>query len=669
MRFYNVTVVTENNPFNVEELNHDKERDLKKRFNKETTDMMELTYDNEGAIFFVETKPLVLSTCIINEYTSVNVFTKRLLDRLEITYKSLKIKEVSMDVFFNDLKNADRSGLVEDDWAIAASLDLEGLFNNRRDHIYSDRIADENKTVVKLKQDARDNYLGASYTEELNRILKGKILKKFMGHPAHYIILSNNGDHRRMMIRDLITALYKKGRLPSKRYTLVSLGDRDNNTDFLEKIYSINYGATILLIIENEDVENDGFKKSTLDIDRVCEIVKANCSKVLTIFSIDSCSLKIKDKILNALMGVSMVDISEDTYYKTTAVSLVKAFAKRDEIELSEDFIYNIKNSDRNYDFNTLINMYTKWRHEYLGTTVFPEYKKYVTHELEEKDEVKGDAYKELQEMIGLSNAKKVIDDAINFFKLQKEYRLRGIEFKRPCMHMVFTGNPGTAKTSVARLVARILKDNGILSVGNLYEVGRADIIGQFVGQTAPLVKSAFNKAKGSVLFIDEAYSLVDDRKGLYGDEAINTIVQEMENHREDMIVIFAGYKDEMQEFLERNPGLNSRIAFHVPFDDYSENELLDITKLIAKQTGFRLESEAENKLINIYSEARKDRTFGNGRFARNLVEKAKFHQSNRLVKEDLRFVSDETITTLKADDFELPEKKSENKIKLGFGS
>ena len=142
-----------------------------------------------------------------------------------------------------------------------------------------------------------------------------------------------------------------------------------------------------------------------------------------------------------------------------------------------------------------------------------------------------------------------------------------------------------------------------------------------------------------------------------------------MENHREDMIVIFAGYKDEMQEFLERNPGLNSRIAFHVPFDDYSENELLDITKSIAKQTGFRLESEAENKLLNIYAEARKDRTFGNGRFARNLVEKAKFHQSNRLVKEDLRFVSDETITTLKADDFELPEKKSENKIKLGFGS
>jgi SpoVK/Ycf46/Vps4 family AAA+-type ATPase len=133
---------------------------------------------------------------------------------------------------------------------------------------------------------------------------------------------------------------------------------------------------------------------------------------------------------------------------------------------------------------------------------------------------------------------------------------------------MIFTGNPGTAKTTVARLVAQILKENGILSNGNLYEVGRSNLVGKYVGHTAPLVRDAFNLAQGSVLFIDEAYSLVDDSPGSFGDEAINTIVQEMENRRDDMVVIFAGYPKPMEEFLNRNEGLRSRIAFHVAFDD-----------------------------------------------------------------------------------------------------
>ena len=165
---------------------------------------------------------------------------------------------------------------------------------------------------------------------------------------------------------------------------------------------------------------------------------------------------------------------------------------------------------------------------------------------------------------------------------------------------------------------------------------------------------------------IDEAYSLVDDRKGLYGDEAINTIVQEMENHRDDMIVIFAGYQKEMHEFLERNPGLNSRIAFHIPFEDYSSKELLDITKLIAKNTGFSIDGEADEKLLKIFDDVRSDESFGNGRFARNLIEKAKMRQADRLIKKDLQFVSDKEMTTLIAEDFDMPEVATP-KVRLGF--
>ena len=151
-------------------------------------------------------------------------------------------------------------------------------------------------------------------------------------------------------------------------------------------------------------------------------------------------------------------------------------------------------------------------------------------------------------------------------------------------MHMVFTGNPGTAKTTVARLFAQIMKENGLLPVGDLIEVGRADLVGKYVGWTAPTVKAKFAAAKGSVLFIDEAYSLVDDKDGLFGDEAINTIVQEMENQRDDTVVIFAGYPDKMEQFLKKNPGLRSRIAFHIPFEDYKPAELLDIFTLMAKK-------------------------------------------------------------------------------------
>ena len=151
-------------------------------------------------------------------------------------------------------------------------------------------------------------------------------------------------------------------------------------------------------------------------------------------------------------------------------------------------------------------------------------------------------------------------------------------------MHMVFTGSPGTAKTTVARLFAEILKDEKVLPVGQFVETGRADLVGAFVGHTAIQVTSKFHEAKGGVLFIDEAYSLCDDNRKSFGDEAIDTIVKEMENNREDTIVIFAGYTEPMQEFLDRNPGMRSRIAFHVDFDDYTVEELCDIAKLKLSQ-------------------------------------------------------------------------------------
>jgi AAA+ superfamily predicted ATPase len=234
-------------------------------------------------------------------------------------------------------------------------------------------------------------------------------------------------------------------------------------------------------------------------------------------------------------------------------------------------------------------------------------------------------------------------------------------------MHMVFTGSPGTAKTSTARLFAQIMKDNGLLSVGSLVEVGRGDLVGKYVGWTAQIVKSKFHEAKGSVLFNDEAYALVDDRCGMFGDEAINTIVQEMENMREDIVVIFAGYTDKMEEFLQRNPGLRSRIAFHVPFADYSSEELTQILALMAKKEAITLDAGVNAKVLPILEVARREQDFGNGRFVRNLFEQARMRQATRLLAMDADKLTKAELQSLIADDFEAPPKQRGKMKSFGF--
>lgn len=278
--------------------------------------------------------------------------------------------------------------------------------------------------------------------------------------------------------------------------------------------------------------------------------------------------------------------------------------------------------------------------------------------------------FDELNEMIGLTEVKAQVDRLVAFAKMQKALAEKDPDsIKRVNMNMVFMGSPGTAKTTVARLFARILKENGILSKGELIETGRSQLIAKFVGHTAPKVRDAFEKAKGSLLFIDEAYSLVDGNDREFGDEAIATIVQEMENRRDDMVVIFAGYTDKMEEFLSSNPGLRSRIPFIINFDDYSADELLQIAGLEAGKRGFSIAPDAEDKIRDICAEARENKEFGNGRFSRNLVENAMMSYAMRNYGLDAAAAKDDFV--LIADDFVLPESmKSESKVaKIGFAA
>lgn len=589
---------------------------------------------------------------------------------LGIEISNISAEEITLRSLNSMLSCAERNSYISDDDEILDRFALGCLVGHRSYSDYGESLIEETTKTEQLKT-ASEFLMEGTLTPEIERIYAIPSTSKICGHPVHYILRTDDKENRKTIYKTLLSALYQNNRIKSKRYCFV---DYDCHSSLPDGEYDVLYksceNGAIIVRYTGEEKENGRFASSAnAIISALCETALKYRNKVLTVFCLPLDANKTRQTFLTNLTSTSFIELYEDIVPAERAVIYLKALARKHNIR-TDNKLFPVCDDGKLFTAADLKNIFDKWYDNKLRNSIFPQYKDAKTVEKKIIESTpQGSAYERLAEMIGLKSAKETIDQALNFYKAQKLFKNRKVSFNRPAMHMVFTGNPGTAKTTVARLFAEIMKENGLLSKGDLYEVGRADLVGKYVGHTAPLVQEAFKKAKGSVLFIDEAYSLVE-KEGLYGDEAINTIVQEMENNRDDMIVIFAGYPDEMEKFLNKNPGLRSRIAFHIPFEDYSSSELCDISKLIAKSRGLMLSYDAINKLDGIFETARQKSDFGNGRYARNIIEKAHMAQTNRLIKSYSENITDEDLSTLTAEDIEMPKiRKETTKIKIGFAS
>jgi SpoVK/Ycf46/Vps4 family AAA+-type ATPase len=252
-------------------------------------------------------------------------------------------------------------------------------------------------------------------------------------------------------------------------------------------------------------------------------------------------------------------------------------------------------------------------------------------------------ALSELESLVGLDAVKNDVLQLVNFLKVQKLRESRGMAAVPVSRHLVFYGNPGTGKTTVARILSRIYKSLNIVSKGHLVETDRSGLVAGYIGQTALKVKEVVEKASGGILFVDEAYALAGEGQD-FGREAINTLIKLMEDNRDDLIVVVAGYTDKMRAFLSSNPGLKSRFNRYFSFDDYTPFQLVDIFQSFFRNADFELSVDARVKALNIFQilfDVR-DETFGNARLARNVFERTISNQANRVIS-----LPDHSVTTL----------------------
>ena len=501
----------------------------------------------------------------------------------------------------------------------------------------------------------------SSFLAELARIYAEENERRmFYGHPVHYHIAAGNSEAAMAMTRLLARALHANKRLVGQRINRIhSIKDTCFEEEDLEHLLHHAKGGAVVIEMcgcsEEEENYAGSYERVVEYFGKIIRKYQRDTLFILVEFHTQTRALK---KLLAYLQeDISFVHIEEGAGNRAQAAAYLQKLDTQSsmphysvrELELALGERHTFRASD-------IHQIHEKLYRDALKAKTYRAYQDIEFYKETTAKKSEQDAKAALQEMVGLKRQKELVRQIVASFAVQKRRTELDMDAQRPSMHMCFTGNPGSAKTTVARLLADILSKENLLDTGHFVECGRADLVGRYVGWTAVQVKEKFRAARGGILFIDEAYALVDERSGSYGDEAINTIVQEMENRREDVIVIFAGYPKKMEAFLATNEGLRSRIAFHVDFPDYTPAELAEILRLIAGKKGCTLTEEIVAHCRKRFEAVCRQPDFGNGRFVRNVFEQALMRQAQRLctlregqtlAKEDLRQLTIEDFDVL----------------------
>ncbi|HDX9580419.1 stage V sporulation protein K [Bacillus cytotoxicus] len=286
-----------------------------------------------------------------------------------------------------------------------------------------------------------------------------------------------------------------------------------------------------------------------------------------------------------------------------------------------------------------------------------PEQKQNLSNETVTKHEMLQRIEEEMSKLVGMQEIKKIIKEIYAWIYVNKKRQEAGLKSEKQVLHMLFKGNPGTGKTTVARMIGKLLFEMNVLSKGHLVEAERADLVGEYIGHTAQKTRDLIRKSMGGILFIDEAYSLARGGEKDFGKEAIDTLVKHMEDKQHAFVLILAGYSREMNHFLSLNPGLQSRFPFIIEFSDYTVNQLLEIGKQMYDEREYQLSKEAEWNLrdhLNAVKYSSQITSFSNGRYVRNVVEKSIRTQAMRLLQEETYDKYD--LITISSSDLTLEE-------------
>ena len=476
-------------------------------------------------------------------------------------------------------------------------------------------------------------------------------------------------DDSKDLLKRIINYMKEYSSKKETNYIPFNITIESNDEELINTIINIiKYYSKEYNYCKNSDITNISLFKIKSEDD----ITNAYSSGLVTINNLDAINMQdtnFKKKffyLFKEELNKESITIISDTKEK------IKDFLLNDEKLLNEYFIFNIistkpsindvyndlleKINSKDEKFNVelldyITNTYEKSNIDY-STYINNLYKYYTFNkELPKIEETKSvdEVFKELNELVGLEKVKKTLYDLVDLITLKNKTK-DDLKINNVNLHMVFLGNPGTGKTTVARMIGSILYNLKYIKQNKLIEVSSKDLVAEYVGQTAVKTMNVIEKAMGGILFIDEAYALADKNgENSYNGECIATLIKAMEDYRDNLVVIFAGYTKEMQDFLDSNSGIVSRIGYTLEFDDYTNEELIEIFKGMVKKSGFSLDEDAIEVVNDLINKNRDTKNFGNARFVRNMFEKTVINHAkntkNNKRKDILKTITKKDIT------------------------